>query len=395
MYLTKEKIKAIKKMFFWFINTKEIKKMLKGEPYKKNNGYYKLLKKSQLYCEKYNELCTIPNYLLTKKQAKKKTKLLDKLFLGHGTIFGVGENISTVIGMVDLGDNIYINYNVKFSQDTLVTIGDYFICAPNVVIGSGEGKVCIDNDVWVCANVKIDSDVHIGKGCVISACSLVPKYSLLSDCSLYEGEKLEKRYEIKPNFKSQKNTKDNEQKKPVIDDDSFNYIVSHIKSLGICGNFSEYKNFLYGKPYNSLDRVMSKINDLSHALCAQYDQNTNENEKELIIDKLFPIKGKGCTFGNKIFLDTIGGVRLGNDVKIGNNVTLLGNIVLSDNCEIKDGVSLLAIGHKMHYMDRHIRVNENGNLVETNTTIPLAVPNGEIVEHNIISRKKTKIKEHL
>ena len=95
-------------------------------------------------------------------------------------------------GKIVIGSNVSLNTNVMINSDLggLIEIGNDVLIGPNVVIRSSEhmysdpltiikcqghipGKIFIENDVWICANSVITSNVTIGKGSVIAAGSVV------------------------------------------------------------------------------------------------------------------------------------------------------------------------------------------------------------------------------
>ena len=61
-----------------------------------------------------------------------KNEILDKLFPGHGQIFGGGDGLFTIIGTVDLDGNNYINARVHFNASSLVHLKDSVFVASNV-----------------------------------------------------------------------------------------------------------------------------------------------------------------------------------------------------------------------------------------------------------------------
>lgn len=104
-------------------------------------------------------------------------------------------------GLLTIGDRVGINHNVMLgaSDDGEIHIGNDVLIGPNVVIrasnhqylqknipinkqGHTGGKITIEDDVWIGANVVILPNVTIGKGSVIGAGSIVnkdiPSYSL-------------------------------------------------------------------------------------------------------------------------------------------------------------------------------------------------------------------------
>ena len=113
-----------------------------------------------------------------------------------GSFFSLGRSSCLFArgGILDIGNNVSVNSNVMINSDMggIISIGDYTLIGPNVVIRSSEhiysdstaqimyqghkfGKILIEQDVWICANCVITSNVIIGKGAVIAAGSVVTK----------------------------------------------------------------------------------------------------------------------------------------------------------------------------------------------------------------------------
>ena len=93
-------------------------------------------------------------------------------------------------GYIKIGDNCTINSFCYINGNGGVEIGDNVRIAPQCVIvsvnhkfedidvpiymqGVSTKKIIIEEDCWLGANVKVLAGVHIGKGCVIGAGSVV------------------------------------------------------------------------------------------------------------------------------------------------------------------------------------------------------------------------------
>lgn len=346
-------------------------RMYKGKKFDHDDkAYLELLQKSKELCEEYTKLCG--KLYPTEKEKIRKTEILDLLFPAHGTLYGVGAGIQVVAGLVDLGENCYINANVKFSKDVLVKTGNYFICAPNVVFGNGEskkrlGKIEIAGDVWICADVKIASNVKIEQGCVVAFASSIKTRKKLKAFGLYGGSPVKRIKTIEAISADI----------PLAENNDFLSNLQVIEDyFGERNNedFSELGKLLKCQNYNSLDPFMGRINDYTHAFCAKYNQMSTEQQRNSLKD-LFPVSGCKCAVGSNIYLDTIGTVTLGDNIIIGNNVTLMGNIKIGDNCTIEDNVSIIAIGHDVYYEGRHITIKEGVPYMQ-NTSGYVIIENG-------------------
>lgn len=106
-------------------------------------------------------------------------------------IFGKNVRVSNFCkfhGPVEIGDNVFFNYNVEVRSHTI--LGNNIRIGPNTLIISdthelgnrkqraGKGifkKIIIEDGCWIGANVTILSGVTVGSGSVIAAGSVVTK----------------------------------------------------------------------------------------------------------------------------------------------------------------------------------------------------------------------------
>lgn len=163
-------------------NMTEIEKMYNGIEFDVHDKEYKkLLELSKKYCLRFTELSGLiakeKNNKVAEKLSKEKNEILDNLFPDHGPIFGGGDGLFAIIGMVDLDGYNYINARVHFNASSLVHLKEYVFVASNVDFGTNKitsdgninktGKIIIDNDTWIGANVKLDDNTHVGEKSVI------------------------------------------------------------------------------------------------------------------------------------------------------------------------------------------------------------------------------------
>lgn len=88
-------------------------------------------------------------------------------------------------GKIEIGERVFFNTNVSITAMEKIKIGDNVRIANNVVIVDHDHdyandlskfikkEVCIENHVWIGANVVILSGVHIGEHAVIAAGAVV------------------------------------------------------------------------------------------------------------------------------------------------------------------------------------------------------------------------------
>lgn len=91
---------------------------------------------------------------------------------------------------VSLGDNVYINFNCVFVDDTYIDIGSHTLVGPNVTFVTGNHPlnamqrkealqynqpIKVGKNVWIGANAVILPGVTIGDNSIIGAGSIVTK----------------------------------------------------------------------------------------------------------------------------------------------------------------------------------------------------------------------------
>lgn len=106
-------------------------------------------------------------------------------FLHPGVTINFPENVT-------IGDNIIVNRNVLITARSSITIGNNVLIGSNVVLndsnhqfidkdtpinkqGHTAAPIVIEDDVWLASNAIILKGVHIGKGAVVAAGSVVTK----------------------------------------------------------------------------------------------------------------------------------------------------------------------------------------------------------------------------
>ena len=332
-------------------NLSEIEKMYEGKEFDIHDSEYKkLLELSKKYCIRFTELSSLISKAQTQEEKdaynQEKNDILDKLFPGHGPIFGGGDGLYAIIGTVDLDGYNYINARVHFNASSLVHLEDYVFVASNVEFGTNNitsklGKIKIGKDTWVGANVKFDDYTNVGQRSVIGMGSHIVRSTNLAPNMISFGEPCREYKTISENYETLVKQPGREGKRT---DDEIKHILAHLKELGIEGDFSQYIRAINYKKYNTLEPTISKIYELSHKLCSEYNsKDISIRRRKTILDALFPLQGKNLVMGNDIFVDCIG------TVKIGNNV------------------ALQTTGHEIHYKGRKITSDKNGSLCEIST----------------------------
>ena len=356
----------------------EIEKMYSGKKFNtKDKEYKKLLELSKRICLRYTELSGLIAKSKDQKEIddfkKEKNEILDILFPNHGLIFGGGDGLFAIIGMVDLDGFNYINARVHFNSSSLVHLEEYVFVASNVEFGNNNtlkevselGRITVGRDTWIGANVNFGDNIYVGQRSLVAMGSnIVSDTKLKSDMISFgnpcrEYKKIIDNYETKVKLPEVKG---------IRTEDEIIKIIAHMQKLGIDGDLGQYIRAINYKKYNTLEPTISKIYELSHKLCSEYNsKNISVRRRKEILDMLFPLQGENLVIGDDIFVDCIGTVKIGNDVTIGNSPTLAGNITIGDKVKIGNNVTLQTTGHEIYYKKRRLSNDKEGNLCEIST----------------------------
>jgi acetyltransferase-like isoleucine patch superfamily enzyme len=123
-------------------------------------------------------------------QANSKIEIFNKnAKINIGKFVFIRKNASIRIdydGVLDLGNNVFINDNCNINCVNQISIGKNTKIAPNVCINDHDhnykkntsdhlirGEVTIGENVWIGSNVVILKDTHIGDNVVVAAGSVV------------------------------------------------------------------------------------------------------------------------------------------------------------------------------------------------------------------------------
>lgn len=376
----------------------QIEKMYSGKEFNiRDTKYKRLLELSKKYCLRFTELSGLIAKAKSQEErdnyGKEKSEILDNLFPNHGPIFGGGDGLFAIIGMVDLDGFNYINSRVHFNASSLVHLKEYVFVASNAEFGTnntslgGEiaklGNITVGRDTWVGANVTFDDNTHVGERSVIGMGSHIITNSDLAADMISFGNPCKEYKRIADDYET---TIKSPEKAGVRTEDEIAYIIAHLKSLGINGNFSQYIRALNFEKYNTLEPTISKIFDLSHRVCSEYNtKNISLQRRKEILNILFPLHGDKLSVGEDIFVDCIGTVKIGNDVQIGDSSTLAGNITIGDRVKIGNNVTLQTTGHEVNYKGRRLGTDAEGNLCE------ISIPGHIIILPEIVLADGTKV----
>lgn len=357
----------------------EIEKMYSGKEFStKDEEYKKLLQLSKKYCMRFTELSGMiaksKNQEEIDSWGKEKNEILDNLFPGHGPIFGGGDGLFAIVGMADLDGFNYINARVHFNASSVVHLQEYVFVASNVEFGNNDitskdisktGNITVGRDTWIGADVNFGDNTYVGERSLIAMGSTVVQNTELKPDMISFGNPCKEHKRITDDYETKIKVPEIQGKRT---EDEVMKVIAHMQKLGIHGDFGQYIRAINYEKYNTLEPTISKIYDLSHRLCSEYNsKNISVKRRKEILDMLFPLQGNNLIMGDDIFVDCIGTVKIGNDVTIGNKPTLAGNITIGNNVKIGNNVTLQTTGHEINYKGRRLSNDEKGNLCEIST----------------------------
>ncbi len=391
MFTVEQKLEHLQKLGFKG-NLNEIAKCYRGEEFNlEDANYQKLLKVSKQLCAEFTQLSAyLSNPWLRKDAEERKAEILDALFPGHGMIFGGGDGLTAVIGMVDIGNMVYLNARNHYCANALVTLNDYVFVATNVTFGQDfpiKGRVkavptTVGANTWLCSDIAVAAGSQIGAKSVLGLGSVVTPASVIRDETLAFGAPCQSYKAITPDYVGKKLDK------PFAwTEDEIKFLLHHARTLGVKDDLHDYVRLLNGEDYNCLAPGVGALHNLAHHLCSEYnDHATNDTRRELILDMLFPIHGKNLTIGKDLYCDIVGATRMGKNVKIGDHATLAGTIDLGNNVTLGDNVTLQSIGHRVYWQDRLLGYTADQQPREINTSRAIKI------KHGVTLRRGTKVK---
>lgn len=380
----------------------EIEKMYSGCFFNPlDEAYLKLLELSKALCNRFNNMNGLmgknPSIFKILRTLHKKNKLLDLLFIKHGAFSNVGENLSTVIGLVNFEGCGFMNRRVIFSQYCLVNVENYVMFGASVEIGDDKiekkdnliklSTISIGANSWICAGVKVNNDVTIGEKCVIGAGAIV-KNDILSNYLAIGRPCVEKKIITKDILNTSLINK--------IQQKNIDILKNHLKTLGFGKMGKEYLKLITGREFNSTNLKLARLYLFSHRLCSEYNApQTSTKRKEEIIDILFPIKGENFRVGKNLFVDLLGSVVVGDNVCIGDGAILGGNISIGDNVKVGENVCLFATGHSLYYQNRKVGFSLNRGLYEITFSGFINIKSNLIIGNNVVVAPNTVIDKNI
>jgi len=158
----------------------EYEKMCAGLPYQALDAELRQLReRSRLACAKFNQHPSLGNM----RHIKRLFAACGSAILEPGFQCDYGRNIH-------MGEHVYANFHCVLLDAAPIHIGNHVLLGPDVHIYTVEhpkdaeerrNGICfaqpvhIDDDVWIGGGAKILPGVHIGKGAIIGANSVVTR----------------------------------------------------------------------------------------------------------------------------------------------------------------------------------------------------------------------------
>lgn len=367
---------------------KDIALLYQGLPYpKESKGIARLKEVSKSVCEQWNALFTVAEEKRSDK--RKKGKLLKLLFPTLPSMPGeIRRGLHLVIGMVDISSFTFINVGANFGENTLIKLGHWTQIGPNFSIQEEEGpakRILIDDEAWLGGKVKVFAGATIGKMAVVGSGARVE--ADLTERMLAIGRPARTIKEIpeKEEFKSSSSE--------VYSREELALIKAHYKKIRHKISRKAFERIYSGNVFSTLDIRLGMLYLYTHGLCKKLDDpNLTEDEKQDIIDVLFPLHGKNIKIGKNFFLDLAGTVSLGDDVTIGDNVSIGGLVRIESGVSIGNGCLLFGSNHPLSPKTRKVGWNKGLGLSIPIAYVPIHIRGGVNLGKDSVIAPKADIK---
>ena len=332
----------------------EIAKLYGGLPYDPaHKGIVHLKEESRKLCDEWNLLFTGERERSIDN--KRKSKILNLLFPGlpmtHGSI---RRSMHLVIGMVEVSPYTFINVGANFGENTIVKLGRWSQIGPNFSIFEEEGPaktIAIEDEAWLGGKVKVKAGTTIGANSVVGAGAYVnndiPAWSL----ALGRPAAIKKQITPKDGMSIKESS--------LYSKEELDLLAAHYKKVGHSLPQKTIEAIFTSHAFSTFSIRLGMLYLYTHGLCMQLDNpKLSEQEREAIIDQLFPIHGKNLKIGKHFFLDLCGVVSVGDNVTIGDNVCLGGLVRIGDNVQIGNGCVFFSSNHPLSPKERKLGFHE-------------------------------------
>lgn len=368
---------------------KDVSLLYRGLPYPTpSKGIDKLKAISKRLCEEWNALFSVAERKGDDKRAKKK--LLRLLFPTLPSFPGeIRRGLHLVIGLVDISNFTFINVGADFGENTLIKLGHWTQIGPNFSVSEEkEGpakRILIDDEAWLGGGISVASGTTIGKETVVGSGARVE--SDLAEKVLAIGRPAHaiKEIPLKEDFKSAQYE--------VYSKDELALIRAHYHRIRHQIPKKAFNRIFSGATFSTLSIKLGMLYLYTHALCKKLDnRNLTEEERNDIIDVLFPIHGENIQIGRNFFLDLAGTVSLGDNVKIGDDVAIGGLVRIESNVEIGSRCLLFGSNHPISAKKRKMGFNKGLGLSIPIAYVPINIREGSKIAANAVIAPKADIK---
>ncbi|RVU71138.1 MULTISPECIES: sugar O-acetyltransferase [Lactobacillus] len=137
------------------------------------------------------------------------------------------------------------------------------------------------------------------------------------------------------------------------------------------------KNMLAGKAYRPGTAELQKISRLAHRLCRDYNMlaDTDKEERNAIIDRLFPDHGKGVYLQGPIQVDYGQFTHLGKEFYANFNLTILDTcpVTIGNNVMFGPNVTIATPLHPLLPEQRNVRLQKDGTYTDIEYGAPITI----------------------
>ena len=369
----------------------EIRKMYDGDFFNPSDeGVKRLYRLSEEYCRRYNtiyERLYLEKGIPLWKDELTLLRLTKILFCGTYMMADVRSSLSLVIGLVDAPWLTFFNHGVTFSPYTSVSFGSSVDVAPQVFFGDKEPErkgnlirvshINVEADCWIGIHAWIYGEVTLARGSVIGAGARVEQDVLPYSLALGRPAKL--RREIPYNGKEKK------KKEPRIFTRAEEKILYQgLKKVSPLSHHA-YRQVLKGKFFNVVSFSRMALYNRTHHLCAALDNpSLSAEEREKLLDLLFPGHGKNLKVGKRLFVDMVGMVLIEDNVTLGDDVALGGNVRIGNDVRIGNRVSLFSSGHPLSPKERNMRFSLRHGFYQVSRHEPIRIEDHAVLGDDVV-----------
>lgn len=151
---------------------------------------------------------------------------------------------------------------------------------------------------------------------------------------------------------------------------------------------SDLEKMLAGQPHNPASPVLSKMSQLAHRLCRDYNllTDTDKVEREAILDKLFPDHKDGLYIQGSVNVDYGKFTHIGKEFFANFNFTVLdgGSVTIGDNVMCGPNVTLATPIHPLLPSQRNPHQQADGSQAALEYSKPITIGNNCWLASNVV-----------